>query len=304
MNPLLSAVIWLALTPAAFLASLLPRRFELWFGPKLGRFLLLVDFKRRRIAYDNIRRCLPELGERGWRKLLRENYEHYGILALEMLHEFSPVPGHFRKYSESLVVLDGLEHWTRAHEKGKGVLLVTGHFANWEVAGLIGARGVPIMMAVRTLKPAWLDRRIVAARTSFGATLASGKRILPAMIKHLKSGGTVGFVMDQYAGPPIGVPAAFFGVKVDTQAAVGLLVQRTGAAIVFGFQRRDEQGRIHVIFAPGVDLTPEQLADPVASTEALVAHVEAFIRANPAQWLWVHRRFKRVVWPAESAAAQ
>ena len=302
MNPILSVLLWLVLTPAGLLASLFSRRFELWFGPRLGRFLLAVDPKRRRIAYDNISRCLPELGPSGWDKLLRENYEHYGILALEMLHQFSPIPGHFRRYADSITVLEGQEHWRKAHDKGKGVVLITGHFANWETAGLIGAHGIPIMMAVRTLKPEWLDRRIVAARTSLDATLASGKRILPAMIKHLKGGGTVGFVLDQYAPPPMGVPAVFFGVKVDTQAAVGLLVSRTGAAIVPGFQRRDEKGMIRVVFQPEIVLSEEVLADPARSTEALVAHVEAWIRSHPAQWLWVHRRFKNVTWPARPSA--
>lgn len=304
MNPVLSALLWLPVTGLGLLVSAVPRRFELWFGPKLGRFLLFVDRRRRHIAYDNIRRCLPELGPAGWDKLLRENYEHYGILALEILHEFSPVPGHFRRYADRIVRIDGLENWRRAHDKGKGTILITGHFANWEAPGLIGAHGVPILMSVRTLKPEWLDRRIVAARLSLDATLARGKRILPAMLKHLRDGGTVGFVLDQYSAPPVGVPATFFGAKVHTQGAVNLIVQRSGAAVVTATQIRDKDGCLRIVFEPETVLTPEQLADPVKTTEVLVARIEAFIRANPAQWLWVHRRFKNALWPGEPAPTQ
>lgn len=301
MNPILAAIIWVPITLAGLLVSIFSRPFELWLGPKLGLLLMYADSKRRRIAYDNIRRCLPELGPAGWEKLLRENYEHYGILLLELLHEFTPFPGHYRRYSESIVRLDGLENWRRAHDKGKGTILVTGHFANWEAPGLIGAHGVPILMTVRELKPAWLDRRVVAARTSLDAKLATGKRILPNMIKHLKGGGTVGFVLDQYAPPPMGVPATFFGVKVATQGAISLLVQRTGAAVVTASQVRDKDGFVRIVFEPETVLTEAELADPVLTAEKLAARVEAFIRATPAQWLWVHRRFKNVTWPGESA---
>lgn len=301
MNPVLSGLLWVALTGAGLVVSFLPRPFELWLGARLGRLLLKLDWKRRPIAYDNIRRCLPELGEAGWRGLLRENYGHYGILALEMLHMFSPIPGHYLAYALKNAVVDNLEVWKRAHDKGKGTILVTGHLANWELLGIASNRGVPCLMATRPLKPEWLNRKVEAARLSFGTgATAYQKRILPLLIRQLKAGKTVGFVLDQYAPPPMGVPAAFFGVKVDTQGAIGLLAQRTGAAIVPVLQRRDAKGVVHVVFEPELELSQEVLKDPVKSTEALAARVEAWIRATPSQWLWVHRRFKNVVWPEET----
>jgi KDO2-lipid IV(A) lauroyltransferase len=305
MNPILSALLWPVLTSAGLVVSAFPRSFELWLGPKLGRLMLLLDWKRRHIAFDNIRRCLPELGPSGWERLLRENYEHYGILLLEIMHELSPVPGHFRRYADRIVRVDGLEHWRAAQGKGKGTIIITGHFANWEAPGLIAAHGVPILMSVRTIKPAWLNSRIVAARKSLGASVASGQRILPSMLKHLRADGTIGFVLDQYSQPPIGVPVRFFGAEfVHTQGAVNLIVQRTGAAIVTAYQKRDEQGFLRLVFEPEITLTPEELADPRKTTQRLVARIEAFIRANPAQWLWVHRRFKDAVWPGEAAVTQ
>lgn len=302
MNPIIAAALWVLLTTAGLVVSAFPRRFELWLGPLLGRLFLLVDARRRAVAQDNIRHCLPELDADGRQRLLRENYDHYGILALELLHLFSPIPGHYRRYAERIVVFDNFDVWEAAHAKGKGTLLITGHFANWEAAGLIGARGVPIIMATRRLKPEWLNRKVVAERHSLNGETVYGKRILPLMLKHLKEGHCVGFVFDQYAPPPMGVPATFFGVKVDTQGAVGMLAQRTGAAIVLAGQRRDQDGFIHVVFEPELRLTGEQLSDPAAATEVLAARIESLIRANPAQWLWIHRRFKHVVWPGDTPA--
>lgn len=298
MNPVLSGLLWIVLTTAGLAVSLLARRVELWLGSRLGGLLLVLDPKRRKIAYDNIRRCLPELKEEGWQRLLKENYEHYGILALELLHMFSPWPGHFRRYTLQNAVVDQFENWKRAHAKGKGSIIVSGHFANWEIMAIAAIQGVPATMATRPLKPEWLNRKIEAARLSVGTKTAYGRRILPLLMRTLRNGETVGFVMDQYAPPPMGVPATFFGVKVDTQAAVGPLAQRTGAAVVPLFQRRDTEGIVHIVCEPEVDLSPAG-DDPAKAAQILAARVEEWIRKNPSQWLWVHRRFKNVIWPEE-----
>lgn len=301
MNPLLGALLWVVLTAAGLAVSFLPRGLELWLGPKLGRLALALDFKRRAIARDNIRRCLPKLGPAGWEKLLRENYEHYGNLALELLHMFSPLPGHYRRYVEKNAVVDNMDCWRQADSRGAGTIIVTGHFANWEMMGIAGLRGIKAMVTGKRLKPEWLNRRIVAARLSVETRTASGRRILPELIRWVKEGRTSVFILDQYAAPPAGVPVEFFGVQVDTQAAVGLVAQRTGAPVLMLFQRRDERGIIHDVFEE-VALSEAQLKDPAASTQELAARVEAWIRAHPAQWLWAHRRFKNVVWPDEPAA--
>src|SRR5438105_3529291 len=101
-----SAPLWLVLFLAGLGVSILPRRVELWLGPKLGRLILRLGAFKSRVAYENIRRCLPELGEEGWKKLLKSNYEHYGILFFEYLHFFSPIPGHFKRYTERISVLE------------------------------------------------------------------------------------------------------------------------------------------------------------------------------------------------------
>lgn len=298
MNPVASALLWLVLIPLAVLVSALPRSWELWLGPRLGRLALRLDGKRRKIAFDNIRRCLPELGPAGWDKLLRENYEHYGNLFLELLHMYSPVPGHFRRYALKNAVVDNYEVFERLNARGKGTIAVTGHFANWEMMGVAGLRGMNVLVTGKTVKPAWLNRMVVAARKSLNVRTASGKRILPEIIRWIKQGNTSAFILDQYAAPPSGVPVEFFGVTVDTQGAVGLVANRTQAPVFTVFQRRDERGVIHDVFEEIV-LTEAELADPVKATQVLARKVEEWLRRNPAQWLWVHRRFKNVVWPAE-----
>jgi Kdo2-lipid IVA lauroyltransferase/acyltransferase len=265
LNPAVSALVWLVVASLGLAVSFLPRSVEMRVGPWLGRLAYHLDPKRRTIAFDNIRRCLPELGPRGWRKLLKENYDHYGILALEILHMFSPIPGHYRRYATRNSAVDNLDVFKRLDALGKGTIAVTGHFANWEMMGAATFHGVKPLVTGKTVKPAWLNEKLFAARLALNVRTASGKRILPEILRWIKSGRTGTFILDQYAAPPSGVPVEFFGVTVDTQGVVGLVSQRTGAPIFTIFTRRDKKGIIHAVFQEVVP-TKEELEDPLKMT--------------------------------------
>lgn len=300
MNPVLSLLLRIVLFPAALLVSFLPRGLELALGRVLGRSALIFDAARRRVAEDNLRRCLPELSAARRAQMLRENYEHYGILFFELLHMFSPLPGHFRRYTEKNAVADGMDVFRRLDAQGKGTIAVTGHFANWEMMSIGALRGMNVMVTGRTVKPDWLNAVVVAARAGNNTRTASGKRILPELLRWIKAGNTSAFILDQYASPPAGIPARFFGALVQTQGVVGLVAQRTGAPVFMAFTRRDEKGIIHAELEE-VPFDAETLADPAKVTQVLAERMEAWLRKNPSQWLWAHRRFKNAVWPAEVA---
>lgn len=297
-----SAPLWALLTGLGLAVGCLPRAVELALGRALGRLALLIDRKRARIAADNIGRCLPELSARARRDLLRRNFEHYGIVGLELLHIFCPIPGHYRRYCLAVGRLEGYEHWKRASDKGKGLLFASSHVGNWEFLGNMGAlRGIPITIVTRRLVPPWLMSRIESMRHSVGVKAAYQPRTMPTVLKALRRGESVGFVIDQYAAPPAGMPAVFFGVEVDTLAAVGPLAQRTGAPIVPVSTVRGRDGIIRVRIEPELDFGADA-GDAKKTTQALAAMVERWVRANPEQWLWGHRRFKNVKWPDEAAA--
>lgn len=292
-----AALLKIVLFCAGSVVSCLPRRFELWFGPKLGVALLRIGKKRRLVALENIKRCFPTLDPIAAQELLTENYRHYGILALELLHLFSPLPGHYKKYVMRNSKVEGFENWKKAHDLGKGVLFVSSHLGNWELMVAGGAlAGIPITMVTKHLKPEWLHKKIEASRLSVQVKGAYEPRTLPLVMRALRNKESVGFVMDQYAGPPIGIPVLFFGVKVGTLAAVGTLAQRTGAAIIPVKAHRDSGGVVHVCIEPMMDLSAFE-KDEERTTEALSTKVEGWVRQYPQQWLWIHRRFKNVVWP-------
>jgi len=289
-----SAPLWLLLRTLGLLATFLPRSLEMFFGPRLGRFALFCARKRFRTAKENIDRCLPELSENERADLLRKNCEHWGMIGFEFMHMFSPVPGHFARYVRKNSRIYGFENWRKAHDKGKGTIIVGCHAGNWEIASGAGCQaGMPFTIVTRTLTPPWLMKKLEEARLETGLGAIYQPRTLPYILKALRKGKCVGFVIDQYAAPPMGVKARFFGYDVDTLAAVGPIAQRTGAAVVPTYNIRDEKGMLHVYLEPEIDFG-DDAADPAKTTQVLADMVEAQVRRNPSQWLWGHRRFKNV----------
>ncbi len=299
----MSDLLWLPARVLLFLtawaASFLSREAELHLGCCLGRLILRSGLFRKGIVEENMRRCLPELSEDKRRDLLERNFEHYGVVFFEYLHLLSPIEGHYREYAKRLTRVEGLEHWRRAGEKGNGVIILTCHVGAWELAAAgAGVVGVPLTFVTRRAKPPWFNHILESARLSVGGRAAYHPGSMPAILRALRRKETVGFMMDQYARPPMGMKVRFFGVQVDTLAAIAPLALRTGAAIVPAVSRRQNDGTVHIHFEPELELGP-LLSDTEKATEAMAAVVEGWVRENPVQWLWLHRRFKNVHWPGD-----
>ena len=293
MNPVLAVLLRVPLHGLGLFVALLPRSWELAIGRSAGRFALKLDGKRRRIAEENIRNCFPELDEEGRRKILRANAEHYGVLALELAHMFTPIKGHWRDYVLRTTKVEGIENWEKAHARGKGDLFCSAHLANWEFAAAAGAlRGMKVLIVTRNTKPQWMHDWLEGVRLETGVTCAYQPRTVPAVMKQVRGGGGVVFVVDQYMVPPMGQPLRFFGVMVDTLFAIAPLARRTGAAMIPVRQVREKNGIVRIIVEPELPLGDNDQED----NQRIVDKIESWIRDLPGQWLWVHRRFKHVDW--------
>ncbi|MGE4232762.1 MAG: lysophospholipid acyltransferase family protein [Bacteriovoracia bacterium] len=294
----LSALLRVVLTSFGFLVSFFPRKLELIVGPYIGRLVFWfhrnIQPKRSQVAYDNLKKCYPAISERERQSLLRQNYQHYGILILELFHLFSPIPGHYRRYILKNTKIHGLENFLNAKKTKRPLILVTAHVGNWEMMVACGAlHGVNTLMVTKHLKPEWLHKKIEASRQSTGVGAVYEPKTLPGILRGLKELRPVGFAFDQYAGPPIGIEVPFFGIKVGTLAAVGKLAKRSGALVLSVKGYRDADGIVHTCMQEPVDYKNQDL-DEVEITSHLSSKVEGWVRENPDQWLWIHRRFKNV----------
>lgn len=301
MNPVLALLLRVPLHGIGLLVTPLPRGLELSLGRLLGRVFLALDWKRRHIGRENMRRCLPDRDDAALEELLRANYAHYGVLFFELLHMYSPWPGHWKAYARRNSRAEGVEHVKAAMAAGKGVIIYGGHSANWELGSAAGGlAGIRPMIVTRRLKPAWLHDWMEKQRLSTGVTCAFQPRTMPSILRQLRKGFGVGFVLDQYMPPPMGEPMRFFGATVHTLAAVAPLSKRTGAAVVRADNWRTPEGVVRVRFSPAEPPVTEEKAD----NQRYVDRLEADILKAPEQWLWIHRRFKDAVWPSRAAAPQ
>ena len=183
---------------------------------------------------------------------------------------------------------EGVGALEEAKEQGRPVVLVTGHFGNYDAprAALI-ARGYPVGGLYSPMSNAFFNDRYVAAISRIGLPVfeRSGKG-LGKMVRHLKAGGIVGMVADHYMRR--GVPIDFMGQPAWTAlSAAEMAVKYDALAIpIYGLRHADGIGFDIIVDAP----IPH--GEPIAMTQAMNASLERLVRAHPEQWFWIHRRWK------------
>ena len=274
----------------AFPLSFLPRKLFLALGRGLGSLLFRFGF-RVDVAKENIWLAFPEKSEDEKEKLLRASYLELGITFLELLRLFYRFDRFLDRYCD---VENG--HYLQNARLEKGCFCLTSHLGNWEVMTAAGPNltQVPTLMVTKRLKPDWLNRVVEVTRSLLHIRMAFEPRTMPEIVRALKRKDAIGFVMDQFAGAPVGARVPFFGKPVGSHTALATLALRMGVPVVPGIAVRKPDGRYLVRFDPPLKL--EERGDPdatvIANTALFVRHTEAWIREFPAQWLWIHRRWK------------
>jgi KDO2-lipid IV(A) lauroyltransferase len=185
---------------------------------------------------------------------------------------------------------EGLENFTEPMDRGKGVLIATGHLGNWELSAYAHAlMTAPMNIVVRPLDNPRIDRFVEHRRALSGNTIIRKKEAAREILRALAAGEAVGILIDQNTGLSEGVFVDFFGVKVCAGTAFVKFAHHTGAAVVPGFAlwSRSEQ-RYVLRFYPEIPMTGDVQTD----TQSVHSLLELVIREHPDQWLWIHRRWK------------
>lgn len=272
-----------------------PRVLQRWAGRILGSLLWRAGY-RRKVVEINLTQALGAESVNSRR--IRAAYRAFG----ELLSELLLLMGGLKRFTRRYVDLDGREHWETAHREGRGVIFLSSHVGNWELMSAAGAQaGMDLMIVTKHLKPEWLHRRVEEIRKEAGYLGTYEPRTLREGYAHLRKGRTLGFVLDQYAGPPVGIRVPFFGVPVGTPVVVAVLAKRSGAAVLPVLNYRTPEGRHRVrIEAPLPWISDENSDREIAiNTAQYAARIEKHVREVPDQWLWVHRRFKGEMTPLQ-----
>jgi len=192
-------------------------------------------------------------------------------------------------------VNEGRANVKRAYEKGKGVLLLTAHFGNFELLTVAAAKmGFPANTVYRPLDFPPLEEFIVKLRSRFGAKLFSTKeRPFIAILKSLKRAEMIGLLMDQGADWYEGIFINFFGRRACSNSGMARLALRSKAPVVPLFIRRTEYG-FKAVWLPELTFieTGDKRKDLEENTQQYNSVIESMVRQYPDQWFWVHQRWK------------
>lgn len=187
------------------------------------------------------------------------------------------------------IEVEGKENYLRAKEKGRGVIVFSGHCGNWELLVLALFTKVDDVYGVaRRQSNPYIDRFIVRTRKKYGTRITYKEGALKKFIAALRMSETVGIIIDQSVLPREGIIVDFLGSPAWTTKMAASLAKRTSTPVVPIFIKRTDNGHVIRIY-PEVELTGDEVED----TSRMTSYVEDYIRENPSDWLWIHRKWKR-----------
>ena len=264
--------------------------------PLSGRLLYRLLPYRRKVMLDNMRRVFGEIiPEHEIKRLAQAHYAHIWRL----IAEFLCFPLLRLSQRAKLVRVENEDVLRRAHAQGKGVLLLTGHFGNFEVATAAGIAQFPeahghFHFVRRPFKPRWLEKFVYrrSLRIGFGSLPKQGS--LDLFIARLAAGDIVLFPFDQHAVGRDGIEVDFFGHPAGTFRSLALIARATGAPVVPAATWREPDGRHVLRFEqPLIPIQCEDYDEEIRrNTRAYNAALERLILRHPEQWWWMHRRWK------------
>ena len=269
-----------------WLVGKLPYRAAMALGRGLGALTVRLPGERRRVAQRNLELCFPGLDEGARAALLRASLRDLGLLFVEFAFAWFASP---RALARVPCTFEGLEHLEACRAQGRGVLLVGAHFSHLELCARLVSQRIRIAGMYRVMDDPVFERAVLRARLRYAEAMFT-KENIRGTIRHLKRGGTVWYAPDQDMRGKDSVFVPFFGIAAATITATHHLARLSGAAVIPFFHRRGARGGYTLrLEAPLADFPT---ADVAADTARVNACVERMVRDAPAQYLWIHKRFK------------
>ena len=282
---------WLVVAVARTLGRM-PRSVARLFAGGLAFLVYWLFGRLRRVGVRNLAMALPELSPKAKKKILRQVYINLGW----QLVEFCRMTRYTRENTRDWLRTEGLDNYLAAEARGKGVLVITGHLGVWELSSFYHSlMGHPMGMVIRRLDNRRLDDFVNGIRCLHGNKVIHKDDFGRGLLLAMRSGQTVGILMDTNMTPPQGSFVKFFGLEACTATGLAHVARKTGAAVLPGFMLWEPSERRYVLhFGPEIQIphTANPAEDILAATQLCTQAIESWIRRYPDQWLWIHRRWK------------
>ena len=279
-------------TLTAFIASI-PQKHIASVGKLLGMLVYFVDLRHRRIVRRNLQFVHPEWSQDRIQKLSKRVFENLGVTLLEIcqMTSFS------REDILRKVRIRGKDNLLNAIKNPKGVILISAHIGNWEMAhqSISCYLQKSLVLVARELQSKAFDQWILKLRARFGNTIIYKEGALPDMTRTLRQGKVLGLLIDQETKRSEGVDVTFFDRTVSATPSAALLAIRCKSTVLPVFCIREADSRLTLVVEPPLTMkkTEGLRADLKANTQIMTSAIERAVRAYPEQWFWFHKRWKR-----------
>lgn len=259
----------------------------------LGSLMYAVDRKHRERALGNLKRSFPEMGQRQREALAKRSMQQLFMLFVEVL--FTTRLVRIDTWADHVELESFREVLALLMQRDRGLIMLTGHYGNWEILGYVLATlGFETTSIARPLDNPYVNDWLLGIRERKGQRIIDKKGATEDVTRVLDAHGAVGIIADQNAGPK-GMFVDFFGRRASTYKSIGLLAMQYRIPVVIGYARR-VQNQFHFKVGAKDIIHPadwEGQADPLRYiTQRYTKAIEDFIRDDPGQYLWVHRRWK------------
>ncbi len=279
-----------ALLALHHLAKRAPVSLVYWLGERLGKLAYRLSRRYRRVAEQNLQMAFGDsLSPQQRRQLAQQVFVHFTTSLMEFLLADRLSPDDLRR----MVTIVGEEHLQRCVQQGKGTLLITAHYGNWEIAAryVTQCKGYPLSVVARDADNGAAARLINRLRERGGYRVIPRGQAARPVLQALRRNELVALLPDQNAGD-VFVP--FFGRLAGTVAGPALLALRSGAPLLPAFCTRQPDHTYLIEILPPLEIQPsgDKERDVFDIMARLTALIEQQIRKHPAQWLWLHNRWK------------
>lgn len=269
-------------------------------GGALGRFVHHPLGIRRELVQRQLRLAFPDLSGPELDRLAAESYDNLGRTTLEGL--LLPAQSH-QQIVDLFAEVEGFELVREATDRGSGMLIVSGHLGNWELAAAyLAARGVRLDVVARPLSDPAVEAIVADTRRALGLGLILENEAVRAVPRALRAGRVVAMLADQGALGPASTFVPFFGRPAKTPRGPAVFALRLGVPLVYAAATRLADGRFRFQLDPvPLPSTGDREADVDETVRRYTQRIERAVRETPGQYFWQHNRWK---WqPVESSGA-
>jgi KDO2-lipid IV(A) lauroyltransferase len=227
------------------------------------------------------------------RRLARRAFRNFAEAALGLFWAPRVTP----ELIDRFVDIQGLEHVRSAQAAGRGVVICSSHYGNWELGTLVlGFKGVPLMMVTEPTRNPAIERKITQLRSISGHKAVHPRFALIKLFKAISRGEVVGMLIDVNGRRGRGgVWLDFFGLPVFNSHAIAEMALRANAAVFFVWGEPLPRGRWRMFISPEIRQEPtgDRDADVKSLSQKCLDQSERLVRQHPELWLWTYKRWKR-----------